>query len=79
VEKQNFCFFFVFDNFKTFLEDRFLLYLREREKEKESEKEKKKGGGGLKPTLLVGRTITTQVPSNNTSNNLCFFWKQLHQ
>jgi hypothetical protein len=57
--ETKFLFFFVFDNFKTFLEDRLLLYLREREKEKESEKEKKKGGGGLKPTLLVGRTITT--------------------
>jgi hypothetical protein len=42
---------------------------RER-KIKKTRKKKIGGEGGLKPTLLVGRNIKMQAPSNNTSSNI---------
>jgi hypothetical protein len=48
--------------------------MRERERKREREREKE-GGGGLKPVLLVGKNVTTQAPSNNTSSNLCSLWQ----
>jgi hypothetical protein len=61
--------FFLDSNFKSL---QFYVFVREKDKEKMR-------GGGLKPTLLVGKNVTTQIPSNNTSinisSNLRFLWQ----